>query len=932
MIKIKKLRAAGMHDPIGISISQPRLTWYLESDKNDTVQKSYRVIAAKTLEDIRKEKGSFYDSGIVESDKSECVLGRPIFESGVRIYWTACAWDNHGEMTGWGDVQWFETGILRKADWKAKWIEPLQRAAVCNGGGIVGIVDVLSTPAIRLPLPEAELNPCPILRKTFVLDKTVKKARVYATAHGVYQLYLNGSRVGDLEMMPEATPYKDMLQVQTYDITEMLSDGENVIGAILGDGWWSGRVSNNEISCVYGDKLALLLQINIEFDDGTKTVIGSDQSFMTYFGDILYSDIGIGEKVDRRRAVKNWNCSGEVEGVWSPAEVKDYGYDNLCGQNAEPAKVKKILKPIAVKEYEDGTLLIDFGQIVAGNAKIVFDGTDRCGEEILISYCEQVDKNGDFLYNFSAYRHHEDFFTLCGEKEEVYEPKFTWRGFRWIRIKGYGGHIDLDKVEARLIASDVERIAEFTCSDEKITKLQNIIQWTLINNMLSIPTDNPDRERAGWLGDAEMIAATMAYNWDSNAFLGRWLEECRYEQLEDGQIPMIVPNHWKDPLVSPAGWGDAVIIVPWEVYQAYGNKAVLADNYVMMQKWMDFVLWRSSIDPFNKPTEDEPMTLWDSNMDLDLFKDYGPDIAEGRKENFRYIWNADFQFGDWMTPSGNFDEEGNWKYWSTQNNETFYPCYYMAYCSELMVKIAEILEKKSDAEYYASVNAKVKNAVIEEFYNNGYLPNNDFQGVLVLALRAGLYPEGERHVLEERLVQVINQDGGRLNTGFASMEHVMDEIVKAGRADLAYDLLLSDKYPSFTYMIDHDATGLWESWVNIGEDGTVNVASYTQYALGNIGKWLLGGVAGIGMADAGYKKLRIAPVIDPKRRITFAEASLETPNGPAGVSWKVSGKEVELSVHIPVGSTAEIVFLSAEKGVETVGSGDYKYNYLLSSV
>jgi alpha-L-rhamnosidase len=926
MFTIRKVKANKMVNPIGISISQPQLSWYVESDKNNTIQTAYRVIASKCRDDIVIGKGSFYDSGVVESEDTRCVLGRPVFESATRIYWAVKVWNNHGETTGWCEPQWFETGLLKISDWKAQWIEPAQCPVFNNG---YGRDPDHSTPAIPEPIQESELNPCPIVRKQFALDKVVKKARIYATAHGVYQLSLNGQRVGDLEMMPEATPYKNMLQVQTYDVTEQLVEGDNVVGAVLSDGWWAGRVSFHSNNCVYGDRLALLLQINIEYADGTKTVICSDHTCMSYFGEILYSDMGIGEKIDRRMAVAGWDCVGAVAGNWAPVEVKDYGYTNLCGQDAEPSRIKEILKPVSAKHYEDGTVLIDFGQIISGNAKFIFDGTDRCGQEILISYCEQVDANGDYLNNFSGYRNHRDTFILAGDSIEIYEPKFAWRGFRWVQIKGYTGNVDLETAEARLIASDVDKISEFSCSDPKITKLQENIQWTLINNMLSIPTDNPDRERAGWSGDFEMIVATLAYNWNIDAFAQRWMKECRYEQFENGQLPMIIPNHDKKPIASPAGWGDVAVIGPWEIYQAYGDKQVLVDNYEMMQRWMDYVVTRSEIDPLTFPVSSSDKLI-NSNMDLSIFTDYTTEISEERKENFRYIWNADFQFGDWMTPSGNVDENGVWHYWSSDNNETFYPCYYMAYCSDIMAQIAELLGKKDDAAYYTDLNTKVRNAVIAELFDNGYLPNNKFQGVLVLALRAGLYPDGQRKVLEDRLIEVIKQDGYKLNTGFASMEHVMYEVVKAGRPDIAYDLLLSNKAPSFTYMIDKGATGIWETWLNIGEDGTVNTASYTQYAIGNIGKWLMGALAGISAIEPGYKKLRLAPVIDPKGRITSADAKLETPYGSASISWKVHDNMVDLSVLVPVGCTADVNFVGSDRASENIGSGRYHFNYSLS--
>lgn len=920
MLSIKHPRTHGMKNPLGITLSQPKLTWYLESDQNNTIQTAFRLIVSDSIEEILLGKGSFFDSGKIATSDTFCLLGHPVFESRKRLYWAVRSWDDHGELSEWCEPQWFETGLMHRSDWKAQWIEP-KRCPTVSGYGYLG--DVLSTPANPQPVYEAEMQPCPILRKQFSIEKTVKKARIYATAHGIYQLSINGKRVGDLEFMPEATPYHKMLQVQTYDVTELLSSGENTVGAVLGDGWWAGRISFYANPSYYGDQLALLMQLEIEYNDGSKDTIATDTSFTSYFGEILYSDLGIGEKVDRRKYVPGWDMPGTPAGTWSAVSVKDFGYENLIGQNAAPIRIKEILKPVSVKEYPDGTLLYDFGQVISGNAKITFDGTDRCGEELLLSYCEQVDRNGDFIYNFSGYRRHEDVFILCGEAEEVYEPKFTYRGFRWLRIKGYSGKIKT--IEARLIASDVDRIGDMSFSDERITQLQSNIRWTMINNLFSIPTDNPDRERAGWTGDFQMIASTMFKNYELTSFIERWMTEHRMEQHENGAIPMIIPMQMKLDMGYCAGWGDDCIIVPWEAYLAYGDKQILVDNYEMMQKWMDYVLYRCSGEPGELPAH----PFMPSNMDMSVFKDYSKDMSPERRENFKYIWNNDYQYGDWLTPSGNIDENGDWVMLSRHNNETFFPCYFTVYCSDLMTKIADILGKESDKAYYADLHGKFKKASIAEFYDSGFIPNSEFQGVLILALHAGIYPEGQRKVLEDRLIDIIyRKNTCTINTGFASMEHLMPELVASGQTEAAYDLLLSEGIPSYIYMIKNGATAIWETWVNISKDGTVNTASYTQFAIGNVGKWLMEGIVGIAPAAPGYKQIRIAPVLDPRMRITSANGSLITPHGPVKASWNVSDEVFTLDISVPVNTTAEI-FLPNTERIETVGSGSYRFQYKL---
>lgn len=927
MLKVCAPRVMGMVNPLGISESRPKFSWQIESNQNDTMQCAFQLLVSRTEDGLSEGRSDFYDSGRVETGDNMFRAGRAFFVSGERCYWTVRVWDNHGQVSDWCRPQWFEMGLLHQEDWQARWIEPEQRPLTQFLPD--NLQTLLQTPALHEPAPEAELEPCPIIRRAFTLKRAIRRARLYATAHGVYQASINGARVGDLEMMPEATPYFKMLQVQTYDVTALLQPGENALGMILGDGWWRGHVSCYGNPCVYGTVLASLWQLNVEYEDGSSEIIGSDEHCRSYRGELCYSDIGIGEKIDMRLHVPGWNLPGKPFGTWSPVQVRDYGYENLCGQNAEPARVVRTLKPVSAKTCADGSVLIDFGQIIAGNCRILFDGTGRRGEQIQLSYCEQVDKNGEFIYNFAGYRQHEDWFILAGTERECYEPKFTWRGFRWLRVKGYSGQLALDAVEARLIASDLQQTCKLECSDPRITKLHDMIQWTLINNLLSIPTDNPDRERAGWTGDFEMIAATLCYHYNVEQFSSRFFQENRLEQHENGCMPMVVPMHMLRDNGSSAGWGDEVIIAPWEAYMAYGDRQILSDNYEMMQRWMDYVVRRMELEPQLDDTVGEGIVA--NAVDMSAFQNWGPDMPENVREHFRYIWDADFQFGDWMVPSGNFDDDGNWTYLSRHNCESFVPCFYTAYTTELMAKIAAELGKTADAAYYAELNRKIREAVIAELYDTGYIPENEFQGILTLALKAKLYPEGKRSVLDKRLQDVIyRRDEGRINTGFTSMEHILFELVKGGHPETAYDLLFNERIPSFLYMIDHGATGIWETWRNIEEDGTVNTASYTQYAIGNVGKWLMAGIGGIYALEPGYRRIGIAPVIDPKRRITSASAQYETPNGLAATEWSVCGSTVHLKVQIPANTTAEIRFIGSDRPPLTVGSGTHQLEYTLN--
>lgn len=940
MLKVVGTKCEGMLNPIGIDSKRPRFSWYLESDKRNTMQTAFRLIVSCSEEAVKAHEGEFFDSNRQESGDSSCLIGRMINQSATRYYWAVKVWSNNGEEE-WGEVQWFESGLLNKEDWVANWIEPLQRPAFRDGFFTRAVMEKKQSPEElsdmlimyldenAKPVDERAFNPCPVVRKEFALIKKVRRACAYVTAHGIYRVEINGKRVGDLEFMPEATPYDKYLQYQTYDVAGLLSQGENAVGAVLADGWWAGRIGNNGDSCGYGNRLALLLQINVEYEDGTKEVIASDGSFTGFVGPWRYADLYVGEKYDARLELDGWSQAGYNEALWQNVQECDYGKDMLVGQNAEPIRIIKRMKPVSIMTSPKGETLVDFGQVIAGNAS--FGLTGKLGQEIEFAYSEQLELDGNFWHSCMGLNNqHRDYYTCKGEGEETYEPCFTYRGFRYIKVTGYDKPLDINKIEARLIASDVEYIGGFRCSDEKVTRLQSNIQWTLISNLMSIPTDNPDRERAGWTGDAQMIAPTFNYNFDLRAFWKRWMAEHALEQYPTGEIPMVIP-FWKGydgivgDLVTFTGWGDDCIIVPWEAYQSYGDVSILESSYEMMSKWMDFVVSRAAA----------------RNPD-----DIG-ELTPEREANLRYIWNGDFQFGDWLTPSASIDEDGTYHYGRTPLDK-FTPCFYSTYSAELMAKIAHILGKIEDEAYYSDLAAKIRKATIAEYFDTGYIMDSRFQGATVLALKMGFVPESNKIQAGKRLVELIAKNNGLLDTGFSSTQHLFDVLVDIGRPDLAYDILFSEKSPSWMYEINNGATAIWESWQAIG-DGEVRPVSFIQYANGCVGKWMYHAIAGIDCEEAGYKRIRIAPVMDPKGRITSAEGSLMTPNGKVTSNWRISEGTMQLKVSIPVNTTANIVFpgkttatgitegrnvVSDAKVCDktnavilSVGSGDYTFKY-----
>lgn len=929
MLKIYDLKCEQMESPIGITIRKPVLSWKSESDINNMLQTAYRVIVSDDKAEILQGEGSFFDTGKRAADVNHCKLGRPIMKSARRYYWAVKIWDNHGNESAWSDIGEFESGLLYANDWVAKWVEPTQKPTMKDGLGIrfpgdpgAGGVDHGES---KLPIDERMFNPCQMLRKEFDVGKKVKRARLYATAHGIYSLELNGQRVGDMQLAPEITSYRKILQYQTYDITDLL-DEKNAIGAVVADGWWAGRTGGFAYTAQYGDMLGLLLQINIEYEDGTSETIGTDSSFRSFEGPWRYADLTVGEKYDARYEEEGWSAPGYKDNLWQPVHECQYPLDNLVGQNAEPIKVYEILKPARIFTSPRGETIIDFGQCVSGYARFKLKG--KRGQEVEFHHTQMLDKDGNFwLEVMGVCNQMRDTYIFKGEDEEIYEPRFTYRGFQYICVKGYDGEIRPEDVEVKAIASGFATIGDFKCSDEKVNKLQSCVKYTILSNYLAIPTDDCDRERAGWTGDAGMVAPAGNFIFNLLPFWKRWLASFRAEQYEDGRIDCIVPMHESLCMMNAWSneWEDACIILPWEAYKVSGDKDILADNYEMMQKWMDYCITSAK--------ERNPADIGE--------------LTPERKKNLEYIRNADFQWGDWLTPSGNYDENGNYMYFATPLAE-YTPCFYMTYCLELLAKIADVLDKPDDAAFYQLHAERLRKATIAEYFDTGYILNNRFQGATILALKGGFYPEEKHDELVNRLLALIEKHNG-MDVGFASAPFISEVLTSAGRADAAYDLLFNENPGGWLYEINQGATTLWEDWVAKTPDGDLRPVSYSLPAYGGgIAAWLYKMVAGINSLEAGYKRSRIAPVLDPRGRLTYAEAKTDTPYGVLSSRWEIADGKMTLSVDIPANTQAEIVLPGiedltgvsvngsalddalVESGAVVVGSGKYKFEYAVN--
>ena len=909
-----------MKAPLGIEIRRPSFGWQFYSEKRKVTQKSYEI-------KVTMEEGELvWDTKKIFSNQSISVLyeGKPL-KPLTRYQVEVTVENNYGEI--FRGETWFETAFFSPGQWRASWIVPDQMPAYQE----VQAPD-LESRRKRRNLDEIVMRPAQYVRRSFYLEKGIKKARVYITAHGVYKMEINGSPVDGQELAPGNSTYPKYLFYQTYDITKFLHQGKNVFGMILGDGWYCGKVGLTGASCSYGDLLAAIFEIHVTDETGDKQIICSDKECLSSAGGpIVYSDLFVGEKYDARLENKFTEELLTEEG-WKPVTEMDFKKENLHAQYGEPVRVVKRFPPLKILTTPRGETVIDTGQVVAGRVSMRVKGA--AGTAITLEHSEILDNDGNFINNIHGrFSHQTDIYILKGEGEEVYTPSFTYHGFRYIKVSGYPGIPQKKDFEIQVLSSDNEIIVDFTCSDERLNRLQKNVIWSQLGNMLSIPTDCPQREKAGWTGDVQVFCKAAVMNMDVNAFFKRWLMSVRADQKEDGQIPVIVPHYpsYNMDVLHPgagsqtsAGWGDVIVALPYAMYQAYGDKRVLEENFESMQRWVEYI-----------------RTTAESQMPEGV-----RDMTPERQEWQKYLWNTNFHYGDWLTPSVSVDlEKGTVNmFLSAEATMDIVPTCFYAYSVELLSIISGILNKKSEQMYYRELHSKVKDAFCKEYLDENGMLRTTLQGILVLALQMKLIPEAYIRKNVEKLVDLIRKNENRLDTGFLSIPFLLQILDCYGYNQLSYELLFQEKCPSWLYEVNHGATTIWEAWQAIMPNGEKTNVSYNHYAFGCVAEWMYQKIGGIRLIEAGYKCSLIAPVID--RRLHYAHVSLKTPYGNLSNTWKINGDIMEIEVEIPANTSAVIILPGAanktvwEDGCEVFtcaygedallqhGSGKYCFRYL----
>jgi alpha-L-rhamnosidase len=569
-VTVENLLTENLTNPIGIDITQPRLSWQLVTDKKNISQTAYEIKVSSNA----SGKGDIWSSGKINSDQSVQIYynGSPLL-SGKKYFWEVRVTDNTGKISAWSAPAFFEMGLLNVTDWKAKWIQPGYKE-------------------------DSTMQPSPLFRKEFTSTKKIKSAVAYITAHGLYEARINGQRVGDSYLTPGWTSYNKRLQYQTYDVTSLLKNGKNAIAVILGSGWYRSHLAWEDHKNIYGKDISLLLQLTITYTDGTTENIVTDESWKSAISEIKSSEIYDGENIDARKSKPGWDLPGYNDAGWNDIKTGNFNNNNLIASCNEPIKKHETFTPVKIITTPKGEHVIDFGQNLVG--WVVLKAKGKAGDKITISHAEVLTKEGNFYIENLRLAKSQDSYILKGNDEETFEPHFTFHGFRYIKIEGYPGEIKAENFTAVTLYSDMKKTGSFTTSNQLINQLEHNIQWGQRGNFLDVPTDCPQRdERLGWTGDAQVFSRTASFNMGVNNFFAKWLKDVAADQNANGSVPHVIPNVLNPGDAGSTGWADVATVIPWNMYLAYGDKKILEQQYSSMKAWVGYMQAQSKNDLWN---------------------------------------------------------------------------------------------------------------------------------------------------------------------------------------------------------------------------------------------------------------------------------------------------------------------------------------------
>lgn len=922
MLEIYDQRTNNLETPTGMEDKEIHFSWKLRSDRYDVMQESYQL---KVYEAAGNKL--MWDTGLVVSDRTYGIRYEgPELQHKGQYIWELSISDNVGEMAEAADI--FEIGIGTD-QWIAKWVtSPFKHRYTAIESipvdELLGMFAKVDSPD-KKKSDERELYPAEYYRKSLLIgEKKIKYARLYATAHGIFEIYLNGENIGKNNIFqPGFTSYPKYLEYVTYKVMN-LREGDNTLALKVGDGWYRGKFGVLGFGANYGKELAVLFQLEVFYEDGTTNIVTSGEDMMVTEGPIRYSDFMVGERYDARQEIPDWNALACDTTSWKSCRLsEEQEFKNLRGCVSDPVRAVMKKKPIAVITTPEGDTVLDFGQVMVGYVSM--EVRAAAGTEIMMEFSEVLDENGNYINNVSGFnRDQTNIYIAKGAEKEKYCPSFTFHGFRYVRITNYPDSVRADDFTAYVLSSDCRQDGTFHCSDPRLNQLQSNIQWSQRGNFLSIPTDCPQRERAGWTGDVFVYCDTAMWNADTLTFYRKWLRNLRAEQFENGLVPIVIPyapgyEYIQVPMFGThcsAGWGDVIVYLPYKLYEHYGDISVLEENFDAMCRWMQYV---------------------ESEAENGVPEDFPENASAERRERQKYLWNTSFHYGDWLYPSckgGMFDS-------AVLTKELAASALYAQSCI-VMIEASKILGRKNFEIHYTELLEKIREAYDAEYITEDGYVKNDLQGLYVLTLAMGLASKEKEKKVMERLIAKIHENGDCLDTGFMSIKYLMDVLSKYGHSDMAKTILYQEQCPSWLYEINHNATTIWETWDAVSADEKPSTFSYNHYAFGCIGDWMYRNLLGVRCIEPGYKKFLINP--DLKYGLSNAEGSYESANGKIEFKWYQSGiKSIVYELKVPVNTTAEVLVPeiaisslyindSAVKCNDrkiSLGSGYYKINFML---
>jgi len=817
------LRCEYLREPMGIDVRQPRFSWVLGFQGRGELQTAYQILVSSSRALLDQDKGDQWDTGRTSSEEINQVAyqGKPL-ASGHTYYWKVRSWDKEGKASAYSDATTFEMGLLSRDEWKGQWI----------GGGRE-------------------------LRKEWALPAAVVRARAYVTALGYYELYINGRRIGHNVLDPAFTLYPKRVLYSTYDVTGALHAGPNAIGAMLGGGW--ATLSLRSSFKGYYSSPALLVQLNVELEGGRQLSLASDGTWKAAGGPIVSDSVYNGEVYDARQETPGWNRPGFDDSSWRAATVSAGTSGAISAESMPPIRVVREAIPLSFSNPHPGVYVFDMGQNMSGWVRLRVAGP--AGTRVQMRFAEVIYPDGSINTENIRSAKSRDVYILRGGGTETYEPRFTYHGFRYVELTGYPGTPNLDTLRARVVHTAVDAVGGFSTSNETLNQIQRLIVWSQLTNLFSIPTDCDQRdERQGWMGDAQVTGEEAVMNFDMAAFYTNFIRDIHDEQGEDGTLTDTVPHRFGSRPADPA-WGTAYPQLTWYMWQYYGDKRILEENYEGVKRYVEFLRGRAS----------------------------------GNILSYSY-------YGDWVSV--------------VRTPGEFVSAAYYYYDVELLARMAGVLGRNEDAQAYQQLGAQIRAAINQKFYDSaaGNYANGS-QTANAMALGLGL-PSGEARgkVADNLTNDVLYERNTHLTTGFIGVKFIMPVLTEMGRSDLAYELAEQTTYPSWGYMIKQGATTLWELWQN-KTGPSMNSQDHAMF--GSVGAWFYQALAGIRMAadSTGYRQMVIEPhVVEDLRN---ASASVETLRGTVASSWTHDPGKLTLEVTVPAGSDARVV-IPREEQMDTV--------------